>query len=44
MGRVEGGKIVLFGKPLVTEPTSGSPISTYSGSQPPPPVSGIPSP
>jgi branched-chain amino acid transport system substrate-binding protein len=42
MGRVEGGKIVLFGKPLTTEPTSGSPISTYTGTPPPPPASGIP--
>ncbi len=44
MGRVEGGKVVQFGKPLVTEPTQGTPISTYSGTQPPPPTSGIPSP
>jgi branched-chain amino acid transport system substrate-binding protein len=42
MGRVEGGKVVLFGKPLTTEPTAGSPISTYSGTQAPPPASGIP--
>jgi ABC-type branched-subunit amino acid transport system substrate-binding protein len=42
MGRVEGGKIVLFGKPLTTEPTSG-PISTYTGTQAAPPSSGIPS-
>ena len=43
MGRVEGGKIVLFGPKLTTEPTSGTPIKTYSGTQQPPPASGIPS-
>jgi ABC-type branched-subunit amino acid transport system substrate-binding protein len=42
MSRVEGGKIVAFGKPLTTEPTSGTPISTYSGTQPAPPTNGIP--
>ncbi len=43
MGRVEGGKIVLFGPKLRTEPTAGSAITTYSGTQQPPPASGIPS-
>ncbi len=42
MGRVEGGKIVLFGPKLRTEPTSGTSITTYSGTQPSPPSSGIP--
>jgi ABC-type branched-subunit amino acid transport system substrate-binding protein len=42
MGRVEGGKIVLFGPKLRTEPTSGAPITTYTGTQPSPPTSGIP--
>jgi branched-chain amino acid transport system substrate-binding protein len=44
MGRVEGGNVVLFGKPLVTEPTSESPITPYTGTQPAPPSSGIPAP
>ena len=42
MGRVEGGKIVQFGPKLTTEPTAGTPITRYSGTQPPPPSSGIP--
>lgn len=42
MGQVRGGKIVLFGGPEVTDPTAGSPISPYSGKQPPPPANGIP--
>jgi ABC-type branched-subunit amino acid transport system substrate-binding protein len=43
MGRLEGGKIVLFGPKLRTEPASSSPITTYSGTQSSPPASGIPS-
>jgi branched-chain amino acid transport system substrate-binding protein len=43
IGMVKGGKIVLSGKPLTTTPESGSPISPYSGTQPAPPASGIPS-
>jgi ABC-type branched-subunit amino acid transport system substrate-binding protein len=42
MGQVRGGKIVLFGGPLVTDPTPGSPITPYSGKQPAPPANGIP--
>jgi ABC-type branched-subunit amino acid transport system substrate-binding protein len=42
MGQIRGGKIVLFGGPLTTDPTSGSPISPYSGTQPAPPANGIP--
>jgi ABC-type branched-subunit amino acid transport system substrate-binding protein len=42
MGRIQGGKIVLFGGPLTTDPTAGSPITPYSGTQPAPPASGIP--
>jgi ABC-type branched-subunit amino acid transport system substrate-binding protein len=42
MGKVQGGKIVLFGGPLTTDPTAGSPITTYSGTQPAPPTDGIP--
>jgi ABC-type branched-subunit amino acid transport system substrate-binding protein len=43
MARVVAGKIVEFGPPLVTQPTAGSPITAYSGTQPAPPANGIPS-
>ena len=43
MGQIKGGKIVLSGGPLTTDPTAGSPITSYTGSQPPPPASGVPS-
>jgi ABC-type branched-subunit amino acid transport system substrate-binding protein len=43
MGRLRGGKIVLFGGPLTSGPTPGSPITPYKTPQPPPPASGIPS-
>jgi ABC-type branched-subunit amino acid transport system substrate-binding protein len=42
MGRIQGGKIVLFGGPLTTDPTAGSAITPFSGTQPAPPASGIP--
>jgi len=42
MGQIRGGKIVLSGGPLVTDPTASSPISPYSGKQPAPPANGIP--
>jgi ABC-type branched-subunit amino acid transport system substrate-binding protein len=42
MGRVQGGKIVLFGSPLTTDPSSSSPITPFSGTQPAPPNNGIP--
>jgi ABC-type branched-subunit amino acid transport system substrate-binding protein len=42
IGKVEGGKIVLAGRPLVTEPTNGSPITPYNATQPAPPANGIP--
>ncbi len=41
MGQVRNGQLVLFGGPLVTEPTSGSPITPYTGTQPAPPSSGV---
>jgi branched-chain amino acid transport system substrate-binding protein len=44
MGQIRGGKIVLFGGPLTTDPTSSSPITPYSGTQPAPPANGIPAP
>jgi hypothetical protein len=42
MGQVRGGKIVLFGGPLVTDPTASSPITASPGTQPAPPANGIP--
>ncbi len=41
VGQVRNGQIALFGGPLVTEPTSGSPITPYSTAQPAPPASGV---
>jgi ABC-type branched-subunit amino acid transport system substrate-binding protein len=41
MGQIRKGQIVLFGGPLVTEPTSGSPITPYTIAQPSPPASGV---
>jgi hypothetical protein len=43
MGKIQGGKIVLFGGPMTTEPDASSPIKPFSGSQPAPPANGIPS-
>jgi ABC-type branched-subunit amino acid transport system substrate-binding protein len=43
MGVVRNGKIVLSGKPIVSDPTAGSPITRYTGTQPAPPASGVPS-
>jgi branched-chain amino acid transport system substrate-binding protein len=43
MGVVQGGKVVLDGKPLVTDPSAGNPITPYSGTQPAPPATGVPS-
>ncbi len=43
MGQIKGGKIVLFGGPLTTDPTAGSPITPFKGVQPAPPANGIPS-
>jgi hypothetical protein len=43
MGQVRNGQIVLFGGPMTTEPTAGTPITPYTGQQPAPPASGIPS-
>jgi ABC-type branched-subunit amino acid transport system substrate-binding protein len=42
MGKIQGGKLVLFGGPLTTDPSPSSPITPYSGSQAPPPANGIP--
>jgi ABC-type branched-subunit amino acid transport system substrate-binding protein len=43
MGRIVGGKLVLSGKPLTTDPTASGPITAYAGAQAPPPAAGIPS-
>ena len=43
MGVIHGGVIVLDGKPLTTDPTAGSAITPYAGTQPAPPESGVPS-
>jgi ABC-type branched-subunit amino acid transport system substrate-binding protein len=43
MGQIRNGKIVLFGGPLTTAPSSNSPITRYSGAQPAAPASGLPS-
>jgi ABC-type branched-subunit amino acid transport system substrate-binding protein len=43
MGQLRNGKITLFGGPLVTDPTAGSPITPFTGTQPAPPANGIPS-
>ena len=41
IGQVRNGQIVLFGGPLVTEPTAGSAITPYTTAQPAPPASGV---
>jgi ABC-type branched-subunit amino acid transport system substrate-binding protein len=43
IGMVKNGQIVLSGGPLTTTPAAGSPITPYTGTQPAPPASGIPS-
>jgi branched-chain amino acid transport system substrate-binding protein len=43
MGQIKGGKIVLIGSPLTTEPTAGAPITPYTTKQPAPSANGLPS-
>jgi branched-chain amino acid transport system substrate-binding protein len=43
MGKIQGGKIVLFGGPLTTTPAASSPITPYTTQQPAPPSTGVPS-
>ncbi len=43
MGRIQGGKIVEFGGPLVTDPTPSGAVTPYTQAQPAPPASGVPS-
>jgi ABC-type branched-subunit amino acid transport system substrate-binding protein len=42
MGQIRGGKWVLFGGPLTTDPTASSPITPYTAKPVMPPASGIP--
>ncbi len=42
IGQLRGGRIVLFGGPLTTDPSPGSPITPYTGTQAAPPANGIP--
>jgi ABC-type branched-subunit amino acid transport system substrate-binding protein len=43
MGKIQNGKIVLFGGPLTTDPTPTGPVTPYTTAQAPPSTSGIPS-
>jgi len=43
MGKISGGQVVLFGGPLTTDPSATGAITPYSGAQPAPPASGVPS-
>jgi ABC-type branched-subunit amino acid transport system substrate-binding protein len=43
IGQIHGGKIVLAGGPMVTDPTASGAITPYAGKQPSPPPSGVPS-
>jgi ABC-type branched-subunit amino acid transport system substrate-binding protein len=42
IAKLTGGKIVVSGGPLTTTPEAGTPITPYTGTQPPPPANGIP--
>ncbi len=42
MGKIQNGKIVLFGGPLTTTPAASSPITPYKTAQPAPPSTGVP--
>jgi hypothetical protein len=42
LGRIENGKLVLFGTPLVTTPQARSPVTAYAGSPSTPPANGVP--
>ncbi len=43
LGSIINGKIVLTGSPLTTTPVKGTPITPYTGTQPAPPATGVPS-
>lgn len=42
LGRIENGKLALFGTPLVTTSKAGSPVKAYAGPSSTPPANGIP--
>jgi branched-chain amino acid transport system substrate-binding protein len=42
MAQIKGGKIVLIGHPLTTDPTPSGAITPYTGTQPNPPANGVP--
>jgi ABC-type branched-subunit amino acid transport system substrate-binding protein len=44
IAKIAGGKIVVLGKPELTEPTSSSPITPYTEEQPTAPSSGVEAP
>jgi branched-chain amino acid transport system substrate-binding protein len=41
MGQIRNGQLVLFGGPLITEPTPSGAITPYTTAQPAPPASGV---
>ena len=43
IGQLRKGKIVLFGGPMTTDPSTGGAITPTASSQTPPPASGVPS-
>ncbi|MBO0731836.1 MAG: ABC transporter substrate-binding protein, partial [Acidimicrobiaceae bacterium] len=43
MGKIQNGKIVLFGNPLTTDASPHGPVRPYAAHTPPPPTNGIPS-
>jgi ABC-type branched-subunit amino acid transport system substrate-binding protein len=44
VGQIRNGNLVMIGQPLTSTPDASSPITPYTGGQPPVPTSGIPSP
>jgi hypothetical protein len=44
IGQITGGKIVLSGGPVTSDPTATGAISPNTGTQPAPPASGVPGP
>jgi ABC-type branched-subunit amino acid transport system substrate-binding protein len=42
VAQIRGGQITLLGGPLVSDPTPTGAITSYTGSQPAPPASGVP--
>ena len=42
IGQIRGGKIVLSGGPLTTDPSPTGPITPFTAAQPQPPAGGVP--